>query len=706
MTKPMTLAGVFVLVVAVSSGLLVGAQQNPADPVAIDANDIGGVVRAPAGPEAGVWVIAETTDLKTKLRKIVVTDDAGRYVLPDLPQATYRIWVRGYGLIDSQAITSRPGRNLALTATPAPNPRAAAEIYPSGYWFSLMQIPPKSAFPIGEVQSQEQYISQVKGCLVCHQLGNKATREIPPSLGTFASSVQAWERRVRSGQVGAGMFAAVSRIGGRDHGFALFADWTDRIAKGEVPPAPPRPQGIERNVVITSWEAGGPYAFMHDVVSTDKRSPTINGYGRVFGVEYHNDALVALDPLENTVETMPIPTMESKEFMRATSSRTVEMPSPYWGEEIIFNDFVNPNALMMDHRGRVWMSAAVRRADNLEFCKAGSQNRFARQFPLDQSTRHVSMYDPGTRRFTSIPTCFRTHHLQFAEDADHTLYLNPAIGGVLGWINTRQFDATGDAEASQGWCGIFLDTNNDGRIDPKIDTQVQANPYSVIPNPVDGSVWSAAPGVPGRLLRMERGPNPPETCIFEVYEPPFNNPRVPGVNGYTPRGIDIDRNGVVWTALASSSHLASFDRRKCAVLRGPTATGQHCPEGWTLYPMPGPNFKGVTDRNTTEWAYYNWVDQHNVLGLGANIPLANGTGSDSLMVLQPATQTWTILRVPYPLGFYQRGMDGRIDDPQGGWKGRGLWASNGTRAVWHSEGGKGVQSTITHFQVRPDPLAK
>ena len=155
-----------------------------------------------------------------------------------------------------------------------------------------------------------------------------------------------------------------------------------------------------------------------------------------------------------------------------------------------------------------------------------------------------------------------------------------------------------------------------------------ANPYSVIPHPVDGSVWSAAPGVPGRLLRTERGSNPPETCIFEVYEPPYNNPRVPGVNGYTPRGIDIDRNGVVWTALASSCHLASFDRRKCAVLRGSTATGQHCPEGWRLYPMPGP------------------------------------------------------------------------------WKGRGLWASNGTRAVWHSEGGKGTQSTITHFQLRPDRLAK
>jgi hypothetical protein len=609
-------------------------------------------------------------------------------------------------LVDSQAVQATPGRHLDLTAIIAPNPRVAAEVYPAGYWYSLLRIPPKNAFPIGEVQSQEQYIFQVKGCVICHQLGNKATRDIPSSLGPFSSSAQAWERRVRSGQVGFGMINAVSRLGSRQQGLAVFADWTDRIAAGEVPPAPTRPQGIERNLVITSWEAGGPYAFMHDVVSTDKRTPTLNAYGKVYGVEYHNDSLVVLDPREHTVETLPIPTLEPKTLMRASTSRTVDQPSPYWGEEVVFNDFANPNALMMDQKGRVWMSAAVRRPDNLDLCKNGSQNKFARQFPLDQSTRHVSMYDPRTKTFSSIPTCFRSHHLQFADDGDQTLYINPARGNVLGWINTRLFDETRNVEASQGWCGAFLDSNGDGRIDPKVDTAIDADPYSVIPNPLDGSVWAASPGVPGKILRMHRGSNPPQTCIFEVYEPPFNNPKVPGVNAYTPRGIDIDRNGVIWTALAGSSHLASFDRRKCAVLRGPTATGQHCPEGWTLYAMPGPNFQGVTERNTTEWAYYNWVDQHNVLGFGRDTPLANGTAFDALMVLQPQTRVWTILRVPYPLGFYQRGMDGRIDDPQTGWKGRGLWASNGSRAVWHTEGGKGTQSQITHFQLRPDSLAK
>jgi hypothetical protein len=122
--------------------------------------------------------------------------------------------------------------------------------------------------------------------------------------------------------------------------------------------------------------------------------------------------------------------------------------------------------------------------------------------------------------------------------------------------------------------------------------------------------------------------------------------------------------------------------------------------------MPGPNFKGVTEPITTEWSYYNWVDRYSTLGLGEDIPIAAGTNSDSLMVLHPATRAWTIMRVPYPLGFYTRGLDGRIDDARAGWKGRGVWAGNASRAVWHTEGGRTRGAQIVHFQMRPDPLAK
>src|SRR4051812_49534219 len=97
------------------------AQLSAQSPITIDADDIGGVVSGPSGPEAGVWVIAETTDLPTKYAKIVVTDDQGRYMIPELPKAKYRIWVRGYGLVDSAKVDGEPGRLLNLRATPAPN---------------------------------------------------------------------------------------------------------------------------------------------------------------------------------------------------------------------------------------------------------------------------------------------------------------------------------------------------------------------------------------------------------------------------------------------------------------------------------------------------------------------------------------------------------------------------------------------------------
>src|SRR5437867_1130511 len=123
------------------------AAQAEAARVAIDADDIGGIVTGPNGPEAGVWVIAETNDLPTKFRKIVVTDDRGRYLVPDLPKANYKVWVRGYGLVDSQPVQSAPGKNLNLTAVIARDARAAAQYYPGNYWYSLMKIPDKNEFP-------------------------------------------------------------------------------------------------------------------------------------------------------------------------------------------------------------------------------------------------------------------------------------------------------------------------------------------------------------------------------------------------------------------------------------------------------------------------------------------------------------------------------------------------------------------------------
>ncbi|MFL2434558.1 MAG: carboxypeptidase regulatory-like domain-containing protein, partial [Vicinamibacterales bacterium] len=144
---------------------------------------------------------------------------------------------------------------------------------------------------------------------------------------------------------------------------------------------------------------------------------------------------------------------------------------------------------------------------------------------------------------------------------------------------------------------------------------------------------------------------------------------------------------------------------QCQVLNGPTATGQHCPEGWTLYATPGPQMKGLRNNGSADFHYYNWVDQFDTLGLGENIPIATGSTSDSLLAFLPDSEEFVVMRVPYPLGFYSRGMDGRIDDPSTGWKGRGVWADYGTNAVWHIEGGKGTKSNLVKFQIRPNPLA-
>jgi len=234
-------------------------------------------------------------------------------------------------------------------------------------------------------------------------------------------------------------------------------------------------------------------------------------------------------------------------------------------------------------------------------------------------------------------------------------------------------------------------------VDSKLDTMVSYSMYSVIPSPVDDSVWGISETYPGILVRLQRGNNPPSTCKTQIFKVP--------APGFDPRGVDIDSNGVVWTALAASSHLASFDVRKCKDLTGPQKTdGSQCQEGWTLYQTDGPKLRGTNV--PADFHYYNWVDQKNIAGFGANTPFATGSNSDALLALNPQTREWVTLRVPYPLGIYSRGMDGRIDNPNTGWKGRGLWANYGTHFVWHIEGGKGTKGKVVHFQVRPDPLAR
>src|SRR5437762_3411 len=683
------------------------AGQQPRPAVQIDRDDIGGVVTGANGPEAGVWVIAETTDLPTTFAKIVVTDDQGRYLVPDLPDARYSVWVRGFGLVDSARVQASPGTTLDLRATAAPNAAAAAQYYPPIYWFSMMHVPAANKFPLPKIKSQGEWLTVIKtgACQSCHALGTPGTRTVSKALGEFPNSAEAWQRRLRSGQASALMARDITRLD-TQVALRLFGDWTDRIAGGELPFAKPeRPRGIERNVVITQWDWSSPRAYLHDEVSTDPRNPRVNANGKIYGSpEDSSDSVPILDPKTNTASEVMHPVRDQKTPSTKTNSMAA---SAFWGADPIWDGKTLNHNPMMDEKGRVWFTPRIRPEPNPDFCKQGSDHPSAKAFPLQESGRHLSMFDPATGSFTLISTCFPTHHLKFAEDANQTLWTSSGVGGpgVIGWLNRKMFEETHDEVRSQGWTPFVVDTNGNGRrdacvepgqpADPAKDTRVAVNTYAVAVNPTDGSVWGTVLGYRGFIVRVMPGPNPTETALTEIYEPP--------APGFGPRGGDVDGNGVFWVSLASG-HLASFDRRRCRVMSKPTATGQQCAEGWTFYQLPGPQLRDVQDPGSAEASYYTWIDRFGVFGLGRNVPIAMGNLNSSVLALVDGR--FINITLPYPMGFFAKNVDARIDDPNTGWKGRALWSTYGTRTMFHLEGGTANRPKAVKIQLRPDPLAR
>jgi hypothetical protein len=705
----------------VFSLISVQSQTTPQATVAIDPDDIGGVVMGARGPEAGVWVIAETRDTPTRLVKSVVTDDRGRYLIPDLPKGNYDVWVRGYGLVDSPRVKATPGKNLNLTAVQAPAPGAAAQYFPAQYWFALLELPRANEFPgTGDtgngiataMRSQGEWIRNLvntDGCTGCHQMGNRATREIPEALGTFPNSIAAWDRRIQSGQAGNAMNSRFTQVG-RQRALKMYADWTDKIAHGTLPDVtPPRPQGKERNVVVTMWDWADPKVYLHDEIASDKRNPTVNANGPVYGaLEAAADYVPVVDPVKNSASQIKLTVRDPR---TPSEGDTKPMkPSAYWGDEAIWTSQANAHSFSMDKQGRVWIAARVRQNQTQPFCRQGSDHPSAKAFPIDQSGRQIELYDPKTKQTTTVDTCFGTHHLNL-DDKDVLWFSGSGV--VEGWFNTKVYLDTKDEKKAQGWTPFILDTNGNGKrdafvdveqpLDPTKDKRINAPFYGVGPSPVDGAIWGTTLGMPGGLVRLVPGADPVNTALAEYYEVPFHDSRASG-SGFAPRGMDVDSHDVVWTTL-SSGQLASFDRKKCkAPLNGPNATGKHCPEGWSFHAYPGPNYKNGVDSASADSAYYNFVDRFDMLGLGKDVPLATGNESEGLLALVDGK--FLTFRVPYPMGYYGKGLDGRIDNTSTGWKGKAIWATYATRAPFHVEGGKGTTSKVIKFQVRPDPLAK
>jgi hypothetical protein len=680
-----------------------GQQPRPAPPIALDADDIGGVVTGENGPEAGVWVVAETTELPAGFVRIVVTDEQGRYVLPDLPKAGYDVFVRGYGLIDSKRVPGRPGQRLNFSVAEA-GEREAAVVFPAAYWLSLIRVPPTGPIHPAELTRA------LKDCMACHQLGSAATRELRAAVG---SHLQAWDERLKRGAAAALMADQFARLRGQR---TMLSEWTERIASGIYPlEGPPRPRGIERNIVITQWNWGDDTTVADGEAASEPSDVRVNPNGRVYGASRFGDALLWVDPTTHSAGEVKIPT-------------GVPLPagtrSPSFGDRPIWRSAAEPRGAALDRANRIWVSARHRaNEDQPSFCNA-STNRFARYFPLAHGTRQVSVYEPVTDRFTQIDTCFTAEGSDL--DAGGRRYFGAT--DVIGWIDTGTLAASPPPghEAVQGWCPLVVDTNGDGainpgwtepreRADPSRDHRIQFDCGRPIVAP-DGAVWcSAGAESDDRIVRLEIGASPPESCRAEVYEVP----RWRDVGGA--RGLDVDRNGLVWSSMAATDHLARFDRRKCRTLNGPRATGQHCDEGWTFYPIPGPPFsiasptaggdavlRGARSARTTDLMDGTTVDRFDVLGLnrGQDVPMTRLVNGDALLAFVPESGDFLSLRVPYPLGFFARTLHGRIDDPVAGWKGRGLWSSSGSWAGWHVEGGPGVKSRVVKFQVRPDPLAK
>ena len=248
----------------------------------------------------------------------------------------------------------------------------------------LFRSPDKSLFPgtgpqgngmPTSLRSHGQWLDIVKtdGCYTCHQLGNKGTREISKELGEFKSSVEAWERRIQSGQAMTSMATAIGRI---DAPRALkhFADWTDRIAAGELPFAKPeRPRGVERNVVITSWDWSEPTAYLHDSISTDKRNPTVNANGKIYGSpEESTDFAPVFDPKTHSRSSFVMPVRDPN---TPSTKNNPMAPSPFWGDKPIWDSQTSMHNPMFDEKGRVWYTSRVGPPENPDWCKDRKSTR-------------------------------------------------------------------------------------------------------------------------------------------------------------------------------------------------------------------------------------------------------------------------------------------------------------------------------------------
>jgi hypothetical protein len=426
-------------------------------------------------------------------------------------------------------------------------------------------------------------------CIGCHQLGQESTRTIPAALGQFKSGEPAWVRRIQSGQYGEQMTNRIAKqLGGVPYRY--FGDWTDRIAKGELPFSHPRrPQGLERNIVISWWEWSTPDKYLHDLISSDRRYPTVNAYGPLYGSpEYSTDLMPILDPRTHQVTFFKMPVRDPKMPLSLgpghAASVDVAAPSPYWGDRQLWDTRANNHNAMFDEKGRLWLAASVRGRPNPDFCKKGSSHPSAKVLPLEFSSRQLAVLDPKTKRYTFVDTCFGTHHLQFGYDANNTLWVSGS-GPVAGWLDVKMFDETGDAARSQGWSPFILDANGNSQRDDytgamPASRQGHAHYCGISPLP------SCEPGGRLDLVYRRRAPAP-AACCGSIRRPASGNLPCP-MPGFSPAAAISTAGasfGVIWQPSRRLTAAGAKGRER------PKATGDHC-RGWAFISIRD-RFQGI-----------------------------------------------------------------------------------------------------------------
>ncbi len=407
------------------------------------------------------------------------------------------------------------------------------------------------------ILSQDDWMHRFKkDCNFCHQLGNQITRTLThmdfAKLG-FKSHEDAWLYRTSLGVRGTSMQAAFLQFGGEGQAKTM-ADWTRAVESGAVPPMPPRPQGIERNVVVTLWDIGGPQDFMHDEIATDKNNPTVNAYGPIYAVSAGHGTINVVDPVTNDAWKVVIPTRDDPRKV-ATRFPPPARPSNFWGMEQLWGQEhpADPHNPMMDSRGRVWATSKIRN-DEPAFCKEGSQNKYAQYYPLRFSCAPGFGLRPGHRQVRAhrhllrhpspaVRQRCRPHAVFQRADRPHVRLAQHAPCSTQPTTNKlRRAGARRSSTPMAMARSPSPGTRPTTRIRirswiPKCASRM----YTVIPDPNDANiVWGASEGANGEergyIVRLNRGANPPQSCVAELYRVPKGT--------LNPRGMDVDSHGI------------------------------------------------------------------------------------------------------------------------------------------------------------------